>query len=102
MPHKALKGKGESLRYVEAQEMRDKAMTEFLYYLCSIVDEATDDEDERAELKTNMAAKLENLISAAQLTGLLVDPDYYLMDLKKYDPEIRVEVIDYDDGEGNA
>ena len=102
MPHKVLRGKGESLRYVEAKEMRDKAMTEFLYYMCEIVDASTDDQDERADMKLNMSTKLENLVSAAQLTGLLVDPDYYLVNLRKYDPEIRVEVIDYDDGEDNA
>ena len=70
--------------------------------MCEIVDASTDDEDERADMKLNMSTKLENPVSAAQLTGLLVDPDYYLVNLRKYDPEIRVEVIDYDDGEGNA
>lgn len=91
MAHRKLAGRGESLDYEEARKIRDETMTDFLFNMAAVVDEAVEDEDERAEAKVNLSAKLEKVISSSELVGALVDPDYYLQDLRKYDDTIRIE-----------
>lgn len=81
MPHKKLIGKTETITYEEADALRDKALTEFVYYMCTMIDDNTLDEEERANAKTNMSSKLGNLMSLCELKGLLMDPDYYIAGL---------------------
>lgn len=78
---RALIGKTETITLEEAIGFRDKAMTEFLYYMRSIVDEATDDEDERADISVNMAKKLESVTSACEFVGVLIGDDAYISKL---------------------
>lgn len=89
---RALVGKTESITLEEAMEFRDKANTEFLYYMKSIVDEATDDEDERADISVNMAEKLGNLMSMCELVGVLMDDDMYVSRIP-HNEGVRIEEV---------
>lgn len=97
---KALIGKTESITYEEAKDMRDRQMTEFAYYLCQMIDENTEDEEERANAKVNMSAKLGNLLSAEKLVGILTDPDMFLAELP-YGETARIgDISEDEDQEG--
>lgn len=93
MANKILAGKdgGETITYEEAKQYMAAATDEVLGYLIDLVDKATDDEEDRAQAKVNISAKLNHALSMAMLTGLLRDPDEYLEDLRKVDPMIRIE-----------
>lgn len=94
---KALIGKKERITFEEAVCLRERQMTELLFDICSMVDEATDDEEERSNAKVNISRKLGGVIEAAKLEGILTDVDGYLESLRKYTPEVRIEEVDADE-----
>ena len=94
---KALIGKDERITFEEASLLREKQVTELLFDICGMVDEATDDEEERANAKVNISRKLGGAIEAARLEGILTDVDGYLQSLRKYTPEVRIEEVDADE-----
>ena len=94
---KVLIGKEERITAEEAANMRDKQMTDLLYDICCVVDEATNDEDERANAKVNIGRKLGGVVEAARIEGMLMDVDGYLESLRKYTPEVRIEEVDVHD-----
>lgn len=84
MGKKELRGSSESITFDEAKEMADCKMTELLGYIVSIVDELPDDkcnEEERANLKTNIAVKMGELAAFNVLKGVLMDPKEYISSL---------------------
>lgn len=89
---RALVGKTESITEEEASLLYDKQKTEFLYYMVSIVDESTDDEEERASLKMNLTNKLGNLLGTHELLCLLRGESVYLASLP-YSEGVKFEDI---------
>ena len=85
MPHKKLIGKTETITYEEADRMQGKALTEFVYYMSTMIDENTEDEEERANAKVNLSTKLGNLMNLCELKGVLMDPDHYIAGLPHSD-----------------
>ena len=81
MSERILKGKEETITYEEADRMADAAMTELLFYVCGTVDEATEDEDERAQAKVTMSKLVGKAVNASRLAGVLCDPASYLKDV---------------------
>ena len=79
--HKKLKGRDEEITYEEACSYKDKAMTEFVYYLCALIDENTEDEEERANAKVKMSEKLGNLLYLSELSGALCDPNVFVSNI---------------------
>lgn len=90
---RALVGKAERITLEEAMDFRDKASTDFLYYMKSIVDEATDDEEERADISVNMAKKLSNLMTSCELVGVLMDDDMYVSTIP-HNEGVRIEEVE--------
>ena len=78
---RALVGKKESITLKEAIEYRDKANTEFLYYMKAIIDEATEDDEERSNISVKMAEKLGTVMSSCELVGVLMGDDAYISNL---------------------
>ena len=89
---RALVGKTERITLEEAMDLRDKASIDFLYYMKSIVDEATDDEEERADISVNMAGKLSNLMASCELVGVLMDDDAYVSTIP-HNEGVRIEEV---------
>lgn len=81
MARKKLVGTEETMTLEEAMSFRDKAMTEFLFHMHSLVQEAVEDEEERANADVNLATKLGNVMSLSELVGILMDPDDYVQGL---------------------
>lgn len=78
MGERILKGKDETITFEEADRLADAATTELLFYICGTIDEASDDEEERAQAKVTMATLVGKAMNASRLAGLLCDPDSYL------------------------
>ena len=86
---RTLVGRTESITAAEAEEMQAKHVDEFLRYLIGLVDEATDDEDERATAKINLSKKLSSVLGANTLLALLKGDDDYLAPMQKLDPSVK-------------
>ena len=93
---KALIGKNERITALEAKEMRKRQVDELVRDICCLVDEATEDEDERANAKVNITQKIGSLLEAALLEGMLMEHDEWLESLRKYTPEVRFGEVDVD------
>jgi hypothetical protein len=79
-----LQGPSESITFEEASSMADAKLSELIGFIVSVVDQLDDDkcnEEERDNIKVNMASKLGQLISCSTLKGLLMDPDRYVAEL---------------------
>ena len=73
-----IRGKEETISYIEMEETTDALMTELLAYIFSMVDEATEDEEERATAKTNFATMVGKLGHAYFMAGFLVSPKKFM------------------------
>lgn len=78
MAKRILKGKNETIDADEAQEMAEKAMTELLFYITGMVNDLTEDEEERAAAKVNLSALVGKACNGYYLAGILADPDEYI------------------------
>lgn len=78
---KALTTGGETITLMEAVDLRDKHMAEFIGYLVELVDSSVANKEERANAKVNMTKRLGALTSACELVGLLEEPEGYLRGL---------------------
>lgn len=76
-----LVGKTDRFTLEEARELYEKLRTEYLYYTYALVNEVTDDEEERANINVNLAHRLGALLGACELIGVLEGPDAYLENL---------------------
>lgn len=91
---RVLKGKEETITYKEADELAGLATDNLLGHICSLVDEASEDEEERANAKVVMAHLVGKAMNAAYLAGVLCDPDHYLSTLLPEDAtgvEVSIE-----------
>ena len=86
---RVLIGRTESITLAEAEEMQAKNIDELLGYLIELVDEATEDEEERANAKINLSSKVSSLIGINTLVALLKGDDDYLAPLLKIDPDVK-------------
>lgn len=77
MANRKLVGENESITFNEAREFRDKAVAEFLYYMNRILNDAVEDDEEKANANVNMAKKLGDVVSMSELVGILKDADAY-------------------------
>lgn len=80
MTERILKGKEETITYEEAIGMAEKSMTELLFYLTGMVDDLTDDKEERATAKVNLSTMVGKMCNGYYLAGVLVDPAKYISD----------------------
>lgn len=73
-----LKGIEEMLTLLEAEKLAENTVDELLSYIFSLVDDSTDDEDERYTAKANFTTMALKIANAYTLVGVLMDPDVYL------------------------
>lgn len=81
MGKRKLQGTVESITFEEAKYMEDGKVSELVALIISVVDQLPEDacdEDERANIKTNLAMKIGELLSCATLKGMLMDPDEFV------------------------
>ena len=88
---KVLKGKEEELTLEEAEELAGGKSDELLMYIFSMVDDTTEDEDERYTAKANFTAMVMELANANLLVGILTDPDVYLKETFPEGAEVSIE-----------
>lgn len=78
MAERILKGKEETITAKEAYDMADLSMTELLFYITGMIDDLTEDEEERADAKVNMSQMVGKVRNGYFLAGLLADPEDYI------------------------
>lgn len=78
MAERILKGKEETITADEAWSMAEYAMTELLFYITDLVDEQTEDDEERSTAKVNFSQMVGKVRNGYFLAGLLADPDKYI------------------------
>lgn len=78
MAERILKGKEETIDASEALKMAENSMTELLFYVTGMVDDLTEDEDERATAKVNLSTLVGKTRNGYFLAGLLADPEDYI------------------------
>lgn len=96
---KALKSTQETFTYADAQELADKLLTEYIYYLYTIVQEATEDNEERSNIIVNMSGKLSKLLSSYIGVGVLKDEEEWFEEIKASFPKetrdaIKLEIVE--------
>ena len=99
---KALKGIDDVLTYADACNLGDKLLTEYLYYLHSVIEAATDDDEERSNINVNLADRLTRVLNMHMTMGALKDPDIWLDEIRAYLPEgirndVKLEIVEVDD-----
>lgn len=78
MAERILKGKEETINASEALKMAENSMTELLFYITGMVDDLTEDEEERSIAKINMSQMVGKVRNGYFLAGLLADPEDYI------------------------
>lgn len=78
MAERTLIGKEETITAKEAYDMADNSMTELLFYITGMIDDLTEDGEERADAKVNMAQMVGKVRNGYFLAGLLADPEKYI------------------------
>jgi hypothetical protein len=78
MAERILKGKEETINASEAWAMAENSMTELLFYITGMVDDLTEDEEERSTAKVNLSQMVGKMSNGYFLAGLLADPDKYI------------------------
>ncbi len=81
MAQRIFKGINETMAFEEVDALSDKMLTQILFDIAMLVDECTEDEENRATAKVDYARKLGNFRNACILKGLLMDPDDYIREL---------------------
>lgn len=81
MAHKMIRATGETITYQEASDILEQRYSYTMSEIISLVEEATDDEEERANAKVNLATSLGYLMNAAEMKGVLRDEDDYIDEL---------------------
>lgn len=66
-------GTGDTMTLKDAKEMVDDRERELLMYIASMVDESTDDEEERANALVTFASLIAKLRNASEIVGYLMD-----------------------------
>ena len=99
---KALKGINDTLTYKDACDLGDKLLTEYLYYLHSVIEAATDDDEERSNINVNLADRLTKVLNMHMTMGALKDPDIWLDEIRSSLPEgirneVKLEIVEVDD-----
>lgn len=89
---------GEKITAKESKEIREEQETTLFGYLIGLVDEATDDEEERANAKVNLAGMIGKYASAVELNVILEGEDIYL-DKTFGDFGRTVEIVEEEDVE---
>lgn len=81
---------GEEITYEEACKLSEGKKSDILSYVIAIINEATEDEEERANLKVNFATHLAQFESSTMLRGILADGEEYISSLipKEYEGAI--------------
>lgn len=90
MAERVLMGTTESITYREADEMAGNAMNELLFYLVGMVDDLTEDEEERADAKVNLGNMVGKVANGYLLAGLLKDPEEYIKETFPEGSNVRV------------
>lgn len=75
---KAIIGTVETITLDEAHEMLVEQTDSLVGYLYPIAEKATDDEDQLSNVMVNLTAMVGKVIAAAEMQGVLEDPDVYL------------------------
>ena len=78
---RTLVGRNETITLAEAEEMEKEQLNSMYGYLIGMVDELTDDEEERATAKANLSSALAKLLSAEMLRVSLMDDEEVLLAL---------------------
>lgn len=99
---KALKGINDTLTYKDACDLGDKLLTEYLYYLHSVIEETTDDYEERSNINVNLADRLTRVLNMHMTMGALKDPDIWLDEIRASLPEevrneAKLQIVEVDD-----
>ncbi len=90
MAERVLMGTTESITYREANEMADNAMNELLFYLIGMVDDLTDNEEERVDAKVNLGKMVGKVANGYLLAGILKDPEEYIKETFPEGSNVRV------------
>lgn len=90
MSERILSGKSETITADEAWKMAENAMTELLFYTVGMVDELTEDEEERADAKINLSHMVGKVRNGYFLAGLLADPEKYIEETFPKDAAVSI------------
>ena len=90
MAERVLMGTTENITYKEAEQMAENAMTELLFYIVGMVDDLTEDEEERADAKVNLGKMVGKVANGYLLAGILKDPKEYIEETFPEGSDVRI------------